>query len=167
MRKASFRLSRSTIFTARKLFNSARRVSWHERLLALEAGLWLGAARIAILILPLRRLAPYWGQHMAESPLDDAPEQREFVAAVGRALRTMSHHLPWRCKCLERALAGKMLLRRRGISNTLYLGVAKHDENLVDGMKAHAWLRSGSLIVTGAEGRDRFTIVASFADERR
>jgi len=45
--------------------------------------------------------------------------------------------VPWRAKCLEQALAAKMMLRRRKIANELYLGV-KQEENK---MLAHAWLQ--------------------------
>jgi hypothetical protein len=61
---------------------------------------------------------------------------------------------------LVQALAAKIMLTRRGICSTLYLGAAKAGE----GLAAHAWLRSGSVIVTGGPGRERFTVISTFAD---
>jgi hypothetical protein len=40
------------------------------------------------------------------------------------------------------------------------MGVAKKEDG---GMKAHAWTRVGDIIVTGEEGRERFTVTATFA----
>ena len=68
--------------------------------------------------------------------------------------------MPWTNKCLEQAFAAKMMLRRRGLSNTLYLAVARDIT-----LEAHAWVRSGSVCVTGQADFDRYTIVARFADE--
>jgi hypothetical protein len=90
-----------------------------------------------------------------ESPDAPAPQAAHRVR---RAIESASAHLPWRCKCLEQALAAKLMLRGRGISNTLYLAVAR--EVALD---AHAWVRSGDLCVTGQADFDRYTIVARFA----
>jgi hypothetical protein len=59
------------------------------------------------------------------------------------------------------AIAAKLMLKRRGIPSTLHLGVAKEDNRFM----AHAWLRSGSIILTGGAGRERFTIISTFAEK--
>ena len=41
------------------------------------------------------------------------------------------------------------MLKRRGIPGTVYLGVMK-DENRPVTLAAHAWVRCGSIILTGA-----------------
>ena len=48
--------------------------------------------------------------------------------------------------CLEKALAGKWMLRRRGISSTMYVGMARDGEKFV----AHAWLVGEGQTLTGA-----------------
>jgi thiazole synthase ThiGH ThiG subunit len=53
----------------------------------------------------------------------------------------------------------KMLERRR-IYSTLYLGTGKNEKGE---LIAHAWLRSGSEIVTGGEEMKEFTVVGSFS----
>jgi len=55
-----------------------------------------------------------------------------------------------------------VMLSRRGISATLYLGVAR-DENDPGAMAAHAWLRCGEVILTGAGGVERFSAISSFS----
>jgi hypothetical protein len=76
----------------------------------------------------------------------------------------MSRHLPGECKCLAQAVAAKMMLGRRGVPSTLYLGLAKDEQQK---LRAHAWLRSGEVIVTGARERDKFHVVATFVDTAR
>ncbi|MNG37786.1 hypothetical protein D3C84_1252420 [compost metagenome] len=51
------------------------------------------------------------------------------------------------------------MLMRRNISSTLYLGTARDASGK---MVAHAWLRSGSIYVTGFETMKQFTVVALF-----
>jgi hypothetical protein len=64
---------------------------------------------------------------------------------------------------LVQALAAKWMLQHRRIPSTMYFGVAKDPTGQ---LLAHAWLRSGSEVLTGSEGRQRFTVVATFADTR-
>jgi hypothetical protein len=136
---------------------------WADRWLLVEAACWLSMARLAILLLPFCRIAPFLGRHMAESPqADRLPGQGAQVRRLGWAVKTMSRHMPWECTCLVQALAGKMLLRRRGFPSTLYLGVAREADMT---LAAHAWLRCGSVILTGASGHHQFKVVATFAEE--
>ena len=56
------------------------------------------------------------------------------------------------------------MLERRGIPSTLYLGSGRDDQGQ---MAAHAWLRSGSYIVTGKEGHERYAVVGIFGKDTR
>jgi hypothetical protein len=75
---------------------------------------------------------------------------------IRRALLAAARRAPWRCQCLEQSIAGKLMLRRRRIPATLYLGVEKTE----DAIHAHAWLRCGSTFVTGGDGSTRYSIVS-------
>ena len=77
----------------------------------------------------------------------------------------MSSYTPWESACLAQAFAAKAMLRCRGITSTLYLGLAKNEQGGQSGLLAHAWLRSGSLILTGEPGKDQYTVVATFAEK--
>jgi hypothetical protein len=127
-------------------------------LLLLESALLLAAARLIVLVLPFRLYARALGRD-GESP--DAPGP-STVHRVSRAIESVSAHVPWRCRCLEQALAAKTMLRGRGISSTLYVAVAREV-----GLEAHAWVRSGNVCVTGQAELERYTIVARFADQGR
>jgi hypothetical protein len=68
-------------------------------------------------------------------------------------------YTPWNSNCLVQTIAAKLILQRRGVSSTLYLGVAPDTH---EALQAHAWLRSGSIILTGAPGHRRYTVIATF-----
>lgn len=55
------------------------------------------------------------------------------------------------------------MLKRRKIPSTLYLGLAK-DEKKKDKLRAHAWLRCGSVILAGEREIDRFVVISTFGD---
>ena len=84
-----------------------------------------------------------------------------FMRRLSWAIELMSRYTPWESKCLVQAITGKLFLRQRRIENTLYLGVAKTQE---ESLIAHAWLRSGDDIVTGVCDSKEFTVVAKFTD---
>jgi hypothetical protein len=134
-----------------------------DRLLLIEALCLLAFARLAILSVPFRRIAPLLGQTMAESPSKD-PESDVRAERISWAVQTAARHTPWESKCLAQALAGKLMLKLRGIASTLYFGVAKEGEA---SLSAHAWLRCGERVLTGGPVSDRFTMIASFAEVRR
>jgi Transglutaminase-like superfamily len=52
------------------------------------------------------------------------------------------------------------MLRRRGLSATVQLGLAKDGHGV---LKAHAWSRCGELPVTGVDAAQGFTAVAVFS----
>jgi hypothetical protein len=109
----------------------------------------------------IRALALVPGQ----TPENDRPEALAEAALIGKSVRTAAARLPGTTTCLAQALAAGLLLGRRGIDSTLYLGVARNAAER-DGFEAHAWLRSGSLVVTGAENA-RYAAVASYRTGRR
>ncbi len=47
------------------------------------------------------------------------------VAAVARSVVAVSRRVPWESKCLVQAAATRMMLKKRGIANTMFLGVSK------------------------------------------
>ena len=150
--------------TARRLARRAAehplgRASWADRVLLVEAAVCLGAARAAVVLLPFRVLARGLGVHMAESPVSGAPPT-DGLRRISWAIGAISVRSPWRSKCLEQALAAKAMLRRRGVPNTLYLGVARGE----NGVEAHAWLRTGTVHVTGGRDTSRYGVVSTFAD---
>jgi hypothetical protein len=139
------------------------RLSGPDRLLFLEAAIWLGIARLGILIIPFRRIAPFLGEHMAESPQRMAPAHRDHVERISWAIKTARRQVPWECTCLAQAMAAKGMFKLRGFQSTIYLGLAKDGE---EKLVAHAWLRCAEVTVVGMRGKGRFTVVSTFSEER-
>ena len=143
-------------------------LAWAERWLLLEAIWWLGVARAAILTLPFRWLMRGLQQQMGTtSPLIDEPVTLAQRQQIAWALAVTSRRTPWWSNCLTQALAGTIMLRRRKLSSTLYLGVYKGNAMGKDqpaSFSAHAWLRSGTLILTGDGQLEQFAVLTTFSD---
>lgn len=124
----------------------------------LEAFVYLGKARIMKAV-PFARTAPKLGIAMRETSYADTDEETELIQNIARAVRIMSRYTLWESKCLVMAIACMKMLEKRRIESTLYLGTTKNEKGT---MSAHAWLRTGSHYVTGAEIMDRYTVVGIF-----
>ena len=138
-----------------------RVLSGADRWLLLEAMVWLSLMRVAIALLPFRRITTLLRLIPGESPTELAEALRPPALRIGWAVRAAATRTPWESTCLMQALAGSVLLCRRDIHSTLYLGVAK-DTTVPAGLAAHAWLRCGDAILTGSAGRERFSVVSTF-----
>ena len=137
--------------------------SWGDRVMLAEACICLALARVAVLALPFRVIARRLGGQMQETDLADDPVALGAGRRVGRAIAAVSKYAPWRTKCLEQAIAAKAMLRMRHVPNTMYLGVERgsdHDSPL----GAHAWVRTGTLNVTGGANIERYAVLSKFAD---
>lgn len=119
----------------------------------------MGITRFLILFFPFRIVSLLFGEKMKESSWDISQEMQEKATKIGLSIKKINPHTPWQSRCLVQAFTAQLLLRVYKISNTLYLGV---DKDQIDGFQAHAWLRTGSIIITGGEVKDRFKMVAKF-----
>ena len=135
------------------------RMSCQDRTLLLEAGVLLSLTELVAHTLPFRRIIRLGRLPQTEVSLSPEPEDTAPVRRVRWAVRTATRHLPWRCQCLAQALTAHMMLARRGAASTLYIGVRLGEQR---GLSSHAWLRCGSIYVTGAPEHQRFRIIATF-----
>ncbi len=136
--------------------------SWsrQRRGLVLETLCMLGLCRFLVRYVPFRLTAARMlGWFMAET-VRTLPRADAAVAAdVGWIVERMADHTPWESACLPQAMAAQNMLKRRGIGSTLYLGLNR------TGQEAHAWLRCGTAIVTGAREMGDFQSVACYAQD--
>jgi hypothetical protein len=76
---------------------------------------------------------------------------------VMRRLEAVAARLPRESTCLVKAIAGRMLLARRGIRGAaVRFGVRRNQ----GGLEAHAWLMLGPAILLGAEEAEGFRPLA-------
>jgi Transglutaminase-like superfamily len=135
------------------------RMSCQDRTLLLEASVLLSLAELAAHTLPFHRIIRLARLLRTNAVLSPKPVDTAPVRRVRWAVRTATRHLPWRCQCLAQALTAHTMLARRGAASTLYIGVRLGEQR---GLSSHAWLRCGSIYVTGAPEHQRFRIIATF-----
>lgn len=138
-----------------------------DQAVAAQAAVLLGISALLLGLLSYPRLERLLGTRFAESPDVVADGHVRQAERIGRLVRSTSARVPWRSDCLPQAMTAKLLLRRRGIDSTLYVGAAfldtKPGQPVPRELRAHAWLRCGSVYVTGGAGRRRFGAVVSFS----
>lgn len=132
------------------------------RLLRLEALLALLLAWVMVFLLPPRLTRRLLGG--VERP--GAGSFSASIDVVARAcgvcarLNRVAASLPWRSSCLVRAVAGTLLLRRRGIGGAaIRFGVRKTDAVL----EAHAWLLLNDVILLGGDEAGDFSPLADLS----
>lgn len=131
-----------------------------DQVLVLQATILLGLTRFAICTFSWKRLQKLLGQRHDETAKDISADEYELARKVYWAVHTVSPYTPWKSNCFPQALTAKILLRRRGIESTLYLGAAfKQDSSDLGG---HAWLRCGQFFVTGGDSSDEFGAIVAF-----
>ncbi|MEE8469670.1 MAG: lasso peptide biosynthesis B2 protein, partial [Planctomycetota bacterium] len=107
---------------------------WSEKTLLFCALGWLGAVRSSLALLRFhrtRRWLERGGRGGRGAASDPEPDLRRVRWAVNAASRLLPG-----TRCLAQALAGQVLLARRGVPTSLRIGVERSSE----AMSAHAWL---------------------------
>lgn len=116
--------------------------------LAVEAAATLTLAWAALRLLPNRLLAPLLRSappHRACRPV--APEH------VLQMVERVAGRHACRPQCLERALAGRWMLARRGVSATIVIGASRSARHF----EAHAWVEVDGHVPVGDGHARRFT----------
>ncbi|SHN28898.1 lasso peptide biosynthesis B2 protein [Chitinophaga sp. CF418] len=126
-------------------------------LLFIEAWICIAIARCMLIFMPFRKIAPLLGKSVTDGSTADVrttPRPERIRAAIRRAAACS----PWRARCFEQALAGKIMLTYRKMSGIVFFGINK----VGDDLQAHAWLESEGVIITGAKEADQFIVIARF-----
>ncbi|MBT3878988.1 MAG: lasso peptide biosynthesis B2 protein [Candidatus Scalindua sp.] len=144
-----------------RTFSKLFRLSPLEFLLFLEANLFLTLASLVRITIPLRWYAHFLGKHMNELQEEVDEKLKQKLLTIDKSIKRGSKYLPFNCKCLVQAMAGKAMLRLRRIHSTVYLGVAKDEESK---LIAHAWVRVGDMNITGGRGVKKYNVISTFAD---
>lgn len=126
----------------------------------MQAFIYTGFYRAFILFVPFNKLRKRMGKHKEESALIEDKEVYRQASHISWVVTLIASKTPWESKCLVQALTAQRMLKSKGISTTIYLGVRKSE----DEMKAHAWLRCGEYYVTGGAISDQYIVVAKFAN---
>lgn len=127
--------------------------------LGVETGLSLGIAWVLVFWCPLRWARRLFGPPAGRKPAAVEPQALARARGVAWRVKMTADRLPWTSSCLVRAVAGCLLLERRGIrGGVIRFGVSKTGGRLT----AHAWLLLSGHILLGGEGAATYTPVADF-----
>jgi hypothetical protein len=135
-----------------------RRLPGQRRWLLLEAWATMQAARLALRVVPYKRLIWLFERQAREPQLSGARR-----AAVKREVRwaviVVARRTPERLVCFPRAMAAQAMLRRRGISTTLYYGAKRSPER---GLTTHVWIQDGDDGIIGILARPGHKVLARY-----
>ncbi len=131
-----------------------------DKIIFLEALYYSAKSRFMVKFIPFKKIAPILGDGREDLCVDDEKFIGE-IKKISAAVNTVSRNTPWESKCLVQALTAKYMLKRRGIKSAVYFGVMKNDEKNI---KAHAWIKSNNIILTGKAGMDNYKIISIFSD---
>ena len=145
---------------ARYLYKFLRLPRRHRRLIAETVTLLLGA-KVALAWVPFRYLKPILCR-TARVEQGDAVERARLRAEALAVVDGVADRLPLTMTCFHRGIAAQALLRRRGVSTTLYYGAKRLD----GGLKAHVWVQDGAVGVIGEMPVPEYQIVACFPETK-
>lgn len=131
----------------------------YDYLFFMEAWGLLHFSKGIILFFSFKRIASSLGFLNKETQV--VAEEQKMVVDICNAIRRAARFSFHKSNCYDQALAGKIMLKWRGLPSTMYFGLTKSDPfQLI----AHAWLRCGNQIVTGKPGIENYTIIACYGD---
>ena len=131
-----------------------------RRLTLLRAFLALRSARRDLDHQPFRDIVGAL-QPAGNARADAAPDARDLKRAgdIGWAVRTASRHVPFDASCLVQVLAARTMLRKAGITGTIYIGAGQNRDDSDEKFAAHAWLKCGGEFVTGEAGHEQYAVI--------
>ena len=86
---------------------------WADRWLLAQIFVLLGVARLALRLVPFRRLAHHLGPLQVETPADAPPDHLAQARRVGLALARVSPYTPWTSNCFPQALLAGVACREQ------------------------------------------------------
>ncbi len=136
-------------------------LSFEDKVWLLLAYVFLGFCRSIILVVPMRFISPYLGNCYKNFTFCVCPSKKQTVTAdrIGRLIRIAANHTFWNSSCLTQAMVARILLGLCHIPYVFYFGVSKDGDCK---LRAHAWVCSGSVFVSGGNGFDRYVVTATF-----
>lgn len=142
------------------------RKSAEEKKLLMEAIICMFIVRGVIRFLPfntLQRLikaesVPIEADIQAKSNRTKDPQFKN-VETIACIVRSLSRKVPWESKCLVQAASARIMLNRRGIQSSLFLGVKKEQ---LEKLQPHAWLQVCNQTILGGHEPGEYVPVSRF-----
>lgn len=127
------------------------------KLLILECVFLLALNRFLLLTVKFKKLSKNLG--VSNDAISHQYNNKGYVLAkkVSFIINKVAPLTPWKSECLVQSMTAQRMMKKRGYSTQLYLGVTKSSNSLL----AHSWLRYGDFYITGGNGSN-FTILSTF-----
>lgn len=125
------------------------------KILFLRAWFLSAVVKFTLVFLSFRKVLNWQGKINMESP--DRPDEAslEFRKCLQSAMRLCDKYTFWKTECYTQALTAKILLNKKGIPGTVYIGFNKTEKGEY---KGHAWLRSYDRVITGETEENSYTV---------
>ncbi|MBQ0771648.1 MAG: hypothetical protein ACI9TB_002543 [Parasphingorhabdus sp.] len=131
----------------------------------IPAWLLLGFTRLVIVTVTFRRFAHWLGMHDGLAPRTPLTtrDQEIRARAISKAITIASKYAPWTANCFPQAITARVILGFYDIPYALFFGVRRSNTGEEGSeLKAHAWVVSGRVSVTGGRSFGQFTSVGCF-----
>lgn len=131
------------------------RLRGRDRALLTKTFILLTAIRVGLWLLPFQTLRRLLDSVSYPRQPQDAPPPPRSVDRMIWMVNTCSRYMPGQVKCLARALATEVLLRRHHHNPQLQIGVTKTPYGQLE---AHAWVElEGQVVIGQVDDLARFT----------
>lgn len=116
------------------------------KLIFAEALITSAWVKLSLIFFPFKRVMGWLGSANIESDTQPNEQTIHTRKNIRAALQLCKKYALWPTECYTLSLTGKILLKRRKINGTLYIGFIKSEEGKY---KGHAWLRSADTYICG------------------
>lgn len=136
-------------------FHTLKALPFSIWLLFLEAVVTSAWVKLCLTFFPFNRVMGWLGTQQIESSKSEDQQTLTLRREIKSAISLCRKYAPWRTECYTMSLTGRLMLSRRHLSSTLYIGF-KRDES--GAFLGHAWLRANDLYISGFKEAAEFNI---------
>ena len=130
------------------------------KLLFAEALFTSALVKLTLKFFPFKKVLNWLGNVQQQSGYEANSETLLIRNQVKRALVLCDRYALWPTECYTLSLTGKLLLKKRNISSTLYIGFCKENDSKI---KGHAWLRANDTFISGYREARGYTVHSTFS----
>lgn len=141
-------------------FRTFIRLPLRTKWLFLEALITSAWVKVSLKIFPFKKIMSWLGAANIESDQANNQQTLNTRQQVKAALVLCNKYALWPTECYTLSLTGKLLLKRRRINSTLYIGFKKDDTGKY---KGHAWLRANDTYISGFKESREFQVHSMFS----
>ena len=139
-----------------------KKLLYHFKKIILWIGLFviLGISFLLIKLVKFKKLMNFVSNVKEDVSPIFSEKSLNYILQFRSEIEKVSKYTPFRSKCFEQALTAHFFLRLLSTSHTIYFGVGKNEKGE---LLAHAWCKTGDIILTGYRTMNSFTAVNQFS----